>query len=64
MAFAARWQVVTRQHKRGGSWVFELVMWWRHERKSVDYANRALSIQAVNGAKNRRTIRSRNLLHR
>src|SRR5271166_3281361 len=25
--------------------VFELVMWWKHERKSVEYANRALSIQ-------------------
>jgi|ERR1700720_2961122 hypothetical protein len=24
--------------------VFELVMWWKHERKSVEYANRALSI--------------------
>jgi hypothetical protein len=25
--------------------VFELVRWWAHERKSVEYANRALSIQ-------------------
>ena len=25
--------------------VFELVRWWKHERKSVEYANRALSIQ-------------------
>jgi hypothetical protein len=25
--------------------VFELVRWWKHERKSVEYGNRALSIQ-------------------
>jgi hypothetical protein len=44
------WETYQTTRNRDGIYsylaaVFELVRWWAHERKSVEYANRALSIQ-------------------
>jgi hypothetical protein len=45
--------------------MFELIMWWKHEQKAVEYARRAFACAASStGTKHRRTIRSRNLFHR
>ena len=44
------WETYQNTRDRDGIYgylaaVFELVRWWAHERKSIGYANRALSIQ-------------------
>ena len=46
----SEWETYQNTRDRDGIYqylaaVFELIMWWKHEQKAVEYARRALSVQ-------------------